>query len=91
MMNDKANELRNIILDNFNSNRVLSNLAPTCFYGFDVSIPWYLKPFTSVINNIANKAFNDGVAVGRKSDTVTFKRPVAYKQKETTSDNIHNT
>jgi len=45
-----------------------------------VIIPWYLKPFSRVITNIAYNSFKDGLSENC-TDTVTFKRPAPYEAK----------
>lgn len=44
-------------------------------------IPWYLKPFSRVITNIAYSSFKDGLSENC-NDTVTIKRPAEYKPNE---------
>ena len=45
-----------------------------------VIIPWYLKIFSKAIINIAYSSFKDGLSDGC-TDTVTIKRPRAYRGK----------
>jgi hypothetical protein len=42
-----------------------------------VAIPWYLKPFRRVINEIAFTAFKDGAAY-KGTDTVKVNKPNEY-------------
>ena len=46
-----------------------------------VIIPWYLKPFSKAITNIAYSSFKDGLSENC-TDTVTIKRPTEYKPNE---------
>lgn len=43
-----------------------------------VVIPWYLKPFSKVITNIAYLSFKDGLSENC-TDTVIFRRPNPFK------------
>ena len=51
------------------------------FMKTDLNIPWYLKPFSKVITNIAYSSFKDGLSENC-TDTVTIKRPAEYKSNE---------
>ena len=51
------------------------------FKKYAVVIPWYLKPFSKTITNIAYSSFKDGLSENC-TDTVTIKRPNEYKSNE---------
>lgn len=83
-MNKCIKSMERSFINSFSSNNIFQKMEAEKklkFIKTTVIIPWYLKPFSKVVTNIAYSSFKDGLSDGC-TDTVTFKRPAPYKAKD---------